>query len=175
MNILFTVPHSICRSTIRDCDTVALKACNYLKQYFPYANSIISNTYRYDMDLNRIESINSSFHTQYVKILKSFNNNGLLLDIHSFPNDSSLDTYNLDFYIIIENTNTRMINLFKIFDINFKYKILDGINNFIIEEANKYNIDSFIIEFNESLSNERLKFLCKNIANIINLYYHNVS
>lgn len=183
MNILFTVPHSICKNPERDCDTMALKAHKYLVQHFPHSSSVISNRYRSEMDLNRIESTNSSFHAQYIERLQSFDKNGLLVDIHSFPNDSSPDTYDLDFYIILENINEKMKNLFKLFDIIinhdnidleynkiFKYKIFKGNNNFIIEEANRYGIDSFILEFNESLSDERLIFLCNTVATVINLY-----
>lgn len=197
MNILFTVPHSVCiNENTRDCDLLAYKAYTYMIKYIPYAKFVISDMPRVSLDLNRSQSINSSFHEKYINILKKFNNNGLLMDIHSFPNDPYLSTYNLDFYIIVEegNDNTKILDMFKTSgdfidtDINFKlsnnynintdyskyfrYKILQGYNNFIIEEAKKYGIDSFIVEFNESLNNEKLDNICNYISNMILKYYN---
>src|SRR5207248_1426846 len=89
MEIILTVPHSSClNEPERTCDLIALKAANHLKNALE-SNATVhlfkADKNRYTIDYNRFQGRFTPWRSQIRKNLKDAS---LLLDIHSFPNES---------------------------------------------------------------------------------------
>jgi len=169
IDIIITVPHSLCLHTYRDCDMLAKKAGTLLyKGLKEKHNTIImfSNVHRTKLDLNREESRQSSFREE-LRILLKEENVKMLLDVHSFPNRSlpgeitflvfnvNNFVYRLTTWLLQNNIDVNIVTASKVND--------------IILEAEHNNIKQLLIEFNESLTDERLKFIIDKMIQIFNI------
>lgn len=175
-NIVITVPHSYCLDKLgRHCDTRAREVALALIQEFNKFKNVKvhyfpnNTTLRSELDLNRSWSRNHSMRQKIDKLLNSLyeNNNEhdvLLLDIHSFPNNS--DSFKISGKPIPKIV---ILDTAKDIDSNLTNTIYDKIkqtipeinkliaceknsfyckSNDIIVEGKKIN-DALLLEFNE--------------------------
>lgn len=164
--IIITAPHSKCNENIKErhCDRVAKIAANYLYNKINYPKILLlGDEYRYDIDLNRNESINQTkFWRSLKELIKKLKYNGwdniFILDIHSFPPDISNDEI-----FIIDNSNNSnyIISLVNYLNDNYiKTDIYNGTDiNAIVINGIKNGIKSLLIEFNEKLTNSRIDYM----------------
>ncbi len=172
--IILTSPHSYCTNTSyisHMCDFLAEKALTILQEKisnFEFIYVHKSNIDRRIIDLNRPISRNTRYRLSVDRILeKSDKHTTVLLDIHSFPignfdnseiailwiHDSSFAD-NLEQYLNNHGIYSQKFLGSKINDIMYS-AIQEGFQN------------SLLLEFNESLSNSRLDYICSVIANFV--------
>lgn len=179
--IVVTVPHSFCYTNYfeRDCDLVAgVAASTLVKELKKKVNTgfeiveLQSTVHRSQMDLNRYVSRNTSFRKQLTGLLKG-NRVEFVLDVHSFPKSEfgGSEITILDNPPMTPYSNSLYTTLVKN-NINANY--LTGSpsspsnpteGNDIIEESRDRGVRAVIIEYNETLSNERIKAINKIIVN----------
>lgn len=159
--ILLTTPHSFCinkENKNHTCDLLALEAAKHIKSNNNDMIKIIKGDIsRTICDLNRIECRHKLFRKKIRKYVSENNNVEFVLDIHSFPNKSNpnLEIYILDDYIDKpKKYSVQFVEFMS--DNNVKVKLLKGIKNDIHEEMRELGLKSFLIEFNESLKEDRL-------------------
>jgi predicted N-formylglutamate amidohydrolase len=98
LTVIVTAPHSVCYSRVnRDCDRRALEAARIIVDHFrsmalPANVHFYESTYpRARVDLNRIEGALTDWTQAFERDVRSAVASGrrvVLLDIHSFPDDS---------------------------------------------------------------------------------------
>ena len=194
--IVLTVPHAGCLpkniSRPRSCDELAEKASLCLKKYLEKYNFV--KTKRFISRIKRTEYTDENRFNEYTQnesimwrnfenfSSKNINSINFALDVHSFymdspytPNSIKEDT---EIYVL-EDSPTDYASEFVI---NLKKKkvkadIFSGKNNAIHEIfRKKYNIKSFLIEFRENLTENRLKRICKLISEtIVDLFIYNMN
>ena len=178
--IIITIPHSKQGSNntfTHNYDIRALMFANFINNYIKENGFktifIPGNINREICDLNRKSSC---YENDYFKTLfnKSINENDviLLLDIHSFPNESNPD---LPLYILDYNPNVKEFNNFSLDLYNFMNikKINTGlfkgdVLNALIKTGYDKNIPSILLEVNESLNNNDIKTIAYFVSQWVN-------
>lgn len=201
MKILLTVPHSLCiKNSRRNCDYLADDASMNLDKNFRKLHKAITYRIKADknrnaIDYNRKIARNSRWRVFVRKIMLD-ESVDVLLDIHSFPSEyssfgyfsteSTPSNFSTEYTKIIPevvildsyHSNNKFLDYNTSINFNkylLKYKILSkllvGGENDIIMDGRKKGIPSVLIEYNESLSKERLNFINKIIAKyMVSLY-----
>jgi|SRR5579871_5412994 len=171
MNVVLTVPHSICLDDNKShfCDSSAYKNAynlhNIIRELSPDTKTQLfkSDTYRKICDENRAKCRDKPFRQL---IDKNIDSNTVLLDIHSFPKygfgSIDHDVVLLYLYSLDSNTYNLMKHLQQkgVTVGSFKGTIDNDIL-YTTRKKVKYNL---LIEFNESLSLEEANVICCIIA-----------
>jgi hypothetical protein len=194
MNILLTVPHSVCDS-IKDkdninhsCDSSAHESAILLCKSFINKGidciCLASNEFRYKHDLNRKESRKTEYRNTLRTIMKT-KNPDILLDIHSYPNNYMDEARDANMFkkdeippdiILLKGkldrsykNNSLSESLYRnLKNNNINVKIIKDIDVLdIINEASEINIPGILIEINEKLTTSSNHSLLIKIMNII--------
>jgi hypothetical protein len=175
-NILLTVPHSKCLGK-KDhiCDYLAEKAAKSLHSKLEFSILILSDVNRTFIDYNRKKSKNTKWRENIRKIILS-KNIDFLIDVHSFPPSSESfgffkkdnETYSslpeivlLDSYYdekFLDRSTSVEFNKYLLKN-NIKSKLIVGGDNDITLDGRRLNIKSILIEYNESLTSQRLDYI----------------
>lgn len=178
--VVITVPHATCSPITAQnrhpCDIAAPRAANALAQHFARRGLrtavLRAEVPRATEDQNRSESRNSLFRREVDAKLERAS---LLLDVHSFPSDGSFGE-GLEFVLLTTSLPTS--NVFALESIvngaqivaelqksGVSAKQLQGspVNDLINTTISKGRL-AFLLEFNESLSDERLEKIVAIVA-----------
>ena len=155
--IIITAPHSKCDPNIkeRNCDSVSDYASRSLYRLLPDPKILIPATHhRNQLDLNRKEANNTPFWN----ILRSCITTSvppIVIDVHSFP--LGLEPYEI--FIITYNSTSYVDNLYQNLLFNgITAGIFQGNElNEIVITALQHGCIAFLLEYNESLSAERIE------------------
>jgi hypothetical protein len=193
---IVTSPHRVCKNNIankqyiRDCDVVSGLAADLLTSNIN-GIGIIGNEYRANHDLNRNHTRDTNYRKVLRKILETYKNNAILLDVHSFPNYYFDTAGEINFFkkhedapdiVIMKGPNDDLLGksfsyeLFSLLKKKYHVKIISGINVLdILNETAEYNIPGVLLEFNEKYINDikGLKTLCIIISQYINTISNN--
>ena len=173
---MLTVPHSVCKSEIRDCDRTAHEAAIYLHSFLPGSEILESDKLRKEMDLNRKESRDSPFRKS---LNNKINNYKYLLDVHSFPNEYLEEAKGLNFFpkgavppdvVLMTGTFTNDLenDIANVLCNKYKVQIIEGVNVLdILSTAEQFKKPAVLLEFNEKYTGEPLKALCKIISGAV--------
>jgi hypothetical protein len=135
----------------------------------------VGNVYRETGDLNRRATRSTSFRQSIRHHLR--NGTSLLLDIHSFPSDSSwaqeavavTDGSIHDELVILDNKpgeTAWVIELFRFLKgqgIRVLYR-MGSLANDIVREARDHGVPAVLLEFHEALSSTRIEAIGRRIA-----------
>lgn len=168
--IILTSPHSKCDRLyllLKEhwCDYIAEEMLDLLNESLnDKSNDTIitrkSDTLRPICDLNRNRCWNTSYRMKLRQLFESINpKKSLLFDIHSYPSNSDYGEF--DFVIIIQDKYKYLYDLIKslvksLNKQNINVGVLKGGENSIVIEALSYDIPSFLFEFNESYTYNKL-------------------
>lgn len=183
--ITLTVPHSLCSEETKDhlCDYTASVAADLIAQHFRQ-KGIASKVFKADktrllIDYNRRVARNSIWRRRLLQYIVD-NNIYWNLDIHSFPiargernpsfgviNDQEpelviLDSYNKNGRFIDKQSSTDLSNYLAARHV--LVQLLPGSYNDITLELREIGRKCTLLEFNESLSSERLNFITRIVA-----------
>jgi len=194
MHYIITVPHGKCSTLVeyRSCDMMANIAAdtiiNVLRKNKRSVIHMPANHYRVDVDLNRFKSRVIDYRRELFEIMKVRKNNAVLLDVHSFP--KKFISKEISFYkpgeippefVIIKphsEPTTREggetlgdFIYYNISNYNVRVKILQGNGDTdIINDASSLGIPTCLLEFNEALTEERIREIAKMVGNIVRRY-----
>ncbi len=167
--IVITVPHAACLESNADhnCDELAPMVARIFSEEIhdvPFS-MLLGNINRNVCDLNREESRDTDFR----KMLRRYFEvePGFLFDIHSFPADDPGEYEGVDVAIA---TNEADMEEYLCPLSDFLYSqginnhVVAGITGDIIEEAKEYDIESYLFEFNEALSEDEIRPIVKAIV-----------
>lgn len=181
--IIITTPHEKCMTKTNEhhlCDTYAIKLANNIIPNITKKHRSIKvyhgDINRSIIDLNRIISRNTEFRKSISNNVKYYltNDNAntkniIIIDCHSFPNDSksfnNMRIKNPDICILFDKCLDliyveELTDLFKENDI-IAIKLI-GIHNDIIDEFRNYNnVISVLCEVNEGIDNNKLDIIGK--------------
>lgn len=184
IHVIITVPHSKC--TIHDnetndthwCDKISGTVANMIYDKFNdpiNRKSIVphiftSQTHRTECDLNRIQCRYNDFRLPEAQLIKILTNNDtkyILLDIHSFPEDSEFRGNDVVILTKYQNVYDKLAILVRDMISKFKYKcsILEG--SYENDIINTSPSSSILLEFNETLETKTLDKLSSIIAHAI--------
>lgn len=151
MRVLLTAPHGKCppRSTARRCDIVALERMMQLKVELEKRGMecivMLGTIYREQADLNRYPSRYTTKFRQDVRTILSDKQIDLLLDVHSFPSSDP----NWSDYDLVMLKDTAHTKLTAAISRCVGVPVFPGINNDIIDEATRFNVEALLLEFRE--------------------------
>lgn len=169
--ILITAPHSLCDQNIsyRNCDLISQYASISLHNIIPGSDLFLATEYRHDIDLNR----DLASFTPYRKSItnKINGNNGILLDIHSFPNNY-FGQYSI---VIVDNEpgtqyGKSLFYALHHVGVSTVYNIGDENKNSIVREARKSGFKAILLEYNENISKDNINKINNLIALWIKLF-----
>lgn len=169
MFVLITAPHNYCYSNndTRTCDERVTRVtrilASVLRKYQIQYAKVESTGKRTIVDLNRPLGKNHTntqmiqwtmFHNKIQSIIDKYDHI-LLLDIHSFPRESSSFGEDVQFVILdIQDKNRYELTLFekyvKLINPSIKFKIIPGGNNYIQNTYQRKNVYPLLIETCES-------------------------
>lgn len=190
-SIVITAPHSLCPADYtheknkqnRQCDIAAGKIGLFLAEQFSKnirdKNIIFlaANVKREKIDLNRANSRKSEYRK---KLNNCLVNCSFIIDVHSFPNYYLEEAGDINFFkkdelpqdiVIISgmnNTDKQMANdLYNLLkNNNVHTRLITHLKvNDILNNANEYNKNGILLEFNEKF----LEFNDKNLYKIVRL------
>jgi len=170
--IIITAPHAHCTSHLKalhDCDIVANKVTTQLFDELSKSGynvvALINERSRQEIDMNRREGRN----TEYRKALSNLmaKRPGLILDIHSYPNEKCKDgfqKYDIVLYDIPNLTNKNLLSRLNKNLIKQKAKVKvhkhNTIND-IVTEAYLNGIPAVLIEHNEKFKGKERSIAVK--------------
>lgn len=189
-----TVPHAICSgmTVYHQCDYLARAAAGYLTSKFQTRGTMVyefvPTVNRQILDFNRREARGSFWRNNVLEtILRE--NIKWNLDVHSYPdNIDSFGVTNsdgnfmvpevviLDSYITADHrfidpvTSTGLSNY--LYQSGITVKLLPGGENDITLELREHGVKCTLIEFNESLRDTRLGYICDVIVEYITYHLH---
>jgi len=161
--ILLTVPHAISEYTAVNAakclETVLRKASPHIT-----IHNHIGDEGREICDLNRRQCRDRPFRQRIRNSLTMLQRPALLIDVHSFPPVELVEI----FFLSEQNHNPQpwVIDMLRfLLNKNIRATIRRGGENDIIASA-IHNFDAYatLIEFNEALSDERMKEICQYIV-----------
>lgn len=176
MKVILTVPHSKCIiGTEHLCDYMAPKAAEIISSKIKASEIFLADKNRREFDYNR----RNTRETEWRKNIKKYvlqNSVDLVLDIHSFPDDSlSFGTIQgkIPEIVILDSISFSLGQ--KKDDLNQKLSVylqkngvivslLSGGDNDITIEMRENGISSILIEFNEGIHRQRLEYICEKIS-----------
>lgn len=176
MSIVVTVPHSYCIIGLGHlCDYMAPKAGSLLSNKLN-AKIFLADANRTVIDYNRRSSRDSNWRNK-IKQFVIENKTKIVLDIHSYPNESvSFGTLNgrIPDIVILDSFNggnDRLSNEIGTYLNNngIPTKVLAGGDNDISIEMREIGIQSLLIEFNEGLSEQKLDNICEFLSKKIHM------
>jgi len=193
MPIIITAPHSLCKDKfIRDCDRRAKSAALLLKNVLENMvgkdcdiTTHTSTLYRPRVDGNRAESRGTKYRITLIKIINKKLDTGetFLLDMHSFPPDSTHGNYKVYFLEVQHafrtswskadrfNASRAISNVFG----SYGGAILRGsIENDIVLTTMYKGAHSILLEVNESrdvLGDDQLRRFFIELSNNVLLKY----
>ncbi len=175
--IVITVPHAACAS-VRHlpghlCDLSAEKAARCVAKHLrsSVSSRIFANTWtpRFNCDMNRWRCRHRPYRTEILTYVQDRKNNvAFVLDAHSFPADFS--TYARWEVLVLDDFQPRasytvdFVGALKAKGINAGW--LQGARNDIhVQMRTVAKVPSFLLEFNEGISNSRLEnLICPAVA-----------
>lgn len=166
MSVLLTVPHCLCLyegNKNHLCDSIALKAAKNINKNNGFT-LIKGNISRDKCDLNRINCRDTYFRKEIMNLIDKYKIKWVI-DIHSFPEVflNNFEIYILDDYT--EEKTNYCVDFYKyILKNNVNCGYFQGIDNDIMDQTREKGVKSFLIEFNESLSKNRLNEICSVVA-----------
>jgi len=179
-----TIPHSYCigDTGIRTCDLAALKASSYLHsrmkengaKIFIYMGDQNRTVIDYNRKLARFSRWRMAMENKMI-----INNIDIALDIHSFPPSVEsfgyfdpvnkilpevviLDSYVIDHKFLDPVTSTNLLDY--LIDLNIKVMLMEGGENDIMVTLREKHKRAILIEFNEGLQDDRLKYIADMIV-----------
>ena len=170
MQVVVTAPHAFCRNVVeRDCDRVASRAASYLAASLTKRGHMVSVvtawTPRAKLDLNRRTARRSEFRRDLRELLAV---NQVLFDVHSFPADTKWAGVKEDEapeLVLLDNGPSPWCALGKkLQGVHFAFLEGDAKLNDIVLEAREKGLAALLLEFNESLANQRIKQICDLIS-----------
>jgi hypothetical protein len=173
-HVVITVPHSLCVSGLDHlCDYMAPKAAVILSNKMN-AKLFLADANRIVIDYNRRSSRSSNWRTK-IKQYVIQNKSRIVLDIHSYPNDSisfGLIDGKIPDIVLLDSFNGGKDSLTNSLASYLNKRgvlvsVLAGGDNDISVEMRELNIASILIEFNEGLTDSQLQKICVTIASFI--------
>lgn len=167
MKVLVTVPHGG-KDDDEFAPVMAAKISRFLDS-MDVSNIRKINYYPRSMiDMNRPASRGTDFRNEIEAKLKELTKNDVLIDVHSFPdNDQSpYELYFLDIHgISIDDSFNKALHTFLVkHGVNAAILAGSQIND-IVMQAMEYGMENLtLIEFNRSLSHDRLNAITKLVA-----------
>ncbi len=175
--IFLTVPHATCPQSnlyntefIHPCDKLALKSAKILKKIGGDDVQIFEGDIpRTTQDLNRERSRTTSYRKNLTESMKE-QMPSYVLDIHSYPDSKTISFPKGSEIILLDNNafeaeyySMKLLNSLEADGIIAKLR-KGAKTNDIQKEARNLKLRSILIEFNESLSEERLKYIARSIV-----------
>ncbi len=172
--IVLTVPHAACQSTPNrfdhPCDLTAVRAAQALARALPETKVFTGDLPRTVCDLNRVECRTESLFRRILTAYLAGNHDRILalLDIHSYP-PWTRDWTNYEIILLVESAGHSPW-IYRVIRDGLRARgisvgVLQGVSNDIQHEAwLKHGVPALLIEFNESLSQERIEAVAQAVA-----------
>jgi len=182
MSVIVTVPHAVCLNTfVRDCDRVAEKAARYLvrvlQQAGKHVDLFVGDVYRARGDLNRRPTRSTRFRRNISEMINdlSKSSGGLLVDVHSFPDsetwgfdrDRSFELVVLDLMPGADRWRESLVKrLRREYGVDVGY-VMGSQENDIMLEARTAGLLAILLEFNESLNDDRISAIARALVHVL--------
>ncbi len=175
-SIYLTTPHSFCtpeeEASGHACDFGASRAASKLQQELggPDTAMLLSaNIRRSECDLNREQCYNTTFHHQ----LDALPSPTLLLDIHSYPPERGSSSYApYEMVVLLDEGHLPSASFSRALTAYLQQSgvsiaMMQGIHNFIQDKFHQKNVIAVLLEFNEGLTDQRMRQLASLIATFV--------
>jgi hypothetical protein len=165
MAVVITVPHSFCKGdetkSFHYCDLGALNAAKCLNNKINHSRLFIADVNRRDCDLNRYQCRDREGFRVHIRDFWNTNDVKCVLDIHSFP-DTEYKWNENEIVILDDQGRSKFsVSLADFLKSNYvKVALWTGVSNDIQDEAHERGLLATLIEFNETLSQDRLDYIC---------------
>jgi len=171
MYLILTTPHSFCPAI--NCDETSLFSARLIARYLKIPHKIFEGDVpRQECDLNRIQCRNTSYRKDIKELALRKRGNVFVLDVHSFVDPFGAWGVPGDMEIVIIDdrfTHDKALDLATFLeDDGINATHIQGANNDIQDEMHSLNIDSFLIEFSDLLSDSRRKYIALLVATFFN-------
>jgi hypothetical protein len=187
MSVIVTVPHAVCLNRLaRDCDRVAEKAARHLvsvlKETGKNVELFVGDVYRARGDLNRRPTRSTTkFRRQVSEAINNaskIQSSGgvlLLLDVHSFPDsetwgfdrDRSFELVVLDLMPGSDRWRESLVKrLRREYGVDVGY-VVGSQENDIMLEARTAGLPAILLEFNESLNDDRISAIARALVHVL--------
>lgn len=166
--IVITVPHAVCIGDNNDhsCDSIAPQVANMFHEKLGRVPHTVlyGNINRDTIDLNRKVSRDTDFR----RMVRSYYDQAkVLFDVHSFPPDDPGPYEGIDIAIATEHDPEEeyLCPLSDhLYEEGIKNHVVGGITGDIIQEAKENDIQAFLFEFREGLTNDDLEDIVEKIV-----------